>query len=416
MPQANQSNNPWHIPVWLPAGFLLLLTLAVFWPATRCDFINVDDQAYVTENAHVQAGLTLANVKWAFTNPVSANWHPLTMLSHMLDCQLYGLKPWGHHLTSVLWHALNALLVFIWLRQATGAMWRSFMVAALFAVHPLHVESVAWVAERKDVLSAFFGLLTLIAYTKYVTSDKWQEAGKTHTSPRPSPQRGEGEKRVPVSSPVTRHPSLCYALALVCYALGLMSKPMLVTRPFVLLLLDYWPLNRMRSAECGMRSLKWLLLEKIPFLVLAAADGVVTFLIQGQNGVVKTVADYPPGARIGNLLISYCRYLGKIFWPSDLAVYYPHPGYWPLAEVLLAGGFLLGVTAGFVMLRRRQPFLLMGWLWFLGTLVPVIGLVQVGRQSMADRYTYLPSLGVYHSRRSGEFMKRPDAGGIMKWF
>ncbi len=387
-----------RVPSSLFAGFLLLLTLAVFWPATHCDFINVDDQAYVTENAHVQAGLTPANVKWAFTHPVSANWHPLTMLSHMLDCQLFGLKPWGHHLTSVLLHAFNAVLVFVWLQQMTGARWRSLLVAAIFAVHPLRVESVAWVAERKDVLCAFFGLLTLIAYTRYVQNvadGRWQMTNRTHTSPRPSPQRGEGEKRVPVSSPVTRHPSLFYALALVCFALGLMSKPMLVTLPFVLLLLDYWPLNRMRSAECGMRSLKWLLLEKIPFFALAAADGVVTFLIQGQNGVVKTAADYPPGARIGNLLISYCRYLGKIFWPTDLAVYYPHPGYWPLAEVLLAGGFLLGVTAGFVMLRRRHPFLLMGWLWFVGTLVPVIGLVQVGRQSMADRYTYLPSLGVF---------------------
>jgi Flp pilus assembly protein TadD len=366
MPPTLQSNGPHRIPVWLPAGLLLLLTLAVFWPATRCDFINVDDQAYVTANPHVQAGLTLASVKWAFLNPVSANWHPLTMLSHMLDCQLYGLKPWGHHLTSVLLHALNAMLVFVWLQQLTGARWRSLLVAALFAVHPLRVESVAWVAERKDVLCAFFGLLTLICYSRYAGQFKIQNSKF----------------------------KIFYSVALFFFALGLMSKPMLVTLPFVLLLVDYWPLGRIQNSKFKIQNCKWLVLEKIPFFALAVVMSVVTFMIQGKNGVVKTVEDYPPGARIGNLLISYCRYLGKIFWPSDLAVYYPHPGYWPLAQVLLAGGLLAGLTVFCVMRRRHQPYLLMGWLWFLGTLVPVIGLVQVGRQSMADRYSYLPSLGV----------------------
>jgi Flp pilus assembly protein TadD len=363
----SSTRQPDHrISVWLSAGFLFLLTLAVFWPATRCGFVNFDDQAYVTANAHVQTGLTLANAKWAFLHPVSANWHPLTMLSHMLDCQLFGLKPWGHHLTSVLWHALNAVLVFLWLRLATGSTWRSLVVAALFAVHPLRVESVAWVAERKDVLSAFFGLLTLIAYTRYARQFAIRNSQF----------------------------AICYALALVCYAFSLMCKPMLVTLPFVLLLLDYWPLARIRNPQSAIRNLTVLLLEKIPFLALAAVMGVVTLLIQGQNGVVKTMDDYPPGARIGNLCISYCRYLEKLFWPADLAVYYPHPGYWPLSAVLLAGVLLLGITVLFVMLRQRHPFLLVGWLWFVGMLVPVIGLVQVGRQSMADRYTYLPSLGM----------------------
>ncbi len=378
MPQTIQSHEPRRIPTWLPVGWLLLLTLAVFWPATRCGFINVDDQAYVTANPHVQAGLSLANLKWAFAHPVSANWHPLTMLSHMLDCQLYGLRPWGHHLTSVLLHALNASLVFMWLRRMTGALWRSVMVAALFAVHPLRVESVVWVAERKDVLSAFFGLLTLICYTRYV-----QQSDIRALPPAQTPPSGF---HLPSS--------ILYLLSLAFFALGLMSKPMLVTWPFVLLLLDWWPLKRISNFQFPISDLKPLLWEKIPFLALAAADCVLTLMFQGQSGVVKTVADYPPGARIGNLLVSYCRYLGKIFWPADLAVYYPHPGYWPLAQVLLVGGLLAGFTVFCVLMRRRQPFWIMGWLWFLGTLIPVIGVVQVGRQSMADRYSYLPSLGV----------------------
>jgi tetratricopeptide (TPR) repeat protein len=376
MPPPRQPDD--RIPVLVLAGLLFLLTLAVFWPATRCGFLNFDDQAYVTENIHVQTGLTLANVKWAFSHPVSANWHPVTMLSHTLDCQLFGLKPWGHHLVNVLWHAVNAVLVFLWLRQLTGAMWRSLAVATLFAVHPLRVESVAWVAERKDVLSAFFGLLTLICYTRYV---KKSEGGS---------QNSEADALVSFSF-------LCYLFywfALIFYALGLMCKPMLVSLPFVLLLVDYWPLQRIQKLEFGIRNLKWLLVEKIPFFILAAVMSFVTMLMQSRSGVVKTAAVYPPGARFENLLVAYGRYLEKTFWPGNLAVYYPHPGYWRPGQVLLAGIFLCGISVWMVLKARRYPFLLMGWLWFLVTLIPVIGLVQVGRQSMADRYTYLPSLGI----------------------
>jgi tetratricopeptide (TPR) repeat protein len=327
---------------------------------------------------------------------------------------MFGLKPWGHHLTSVLLHAVNTVLVFLLLRSLTGALWRSLLVAAVFGLHPLHVESVAWVSERKDVLSTFFALLTLWAYARYaqcVTSGKWQVT------------RTETAATVPDSSRVLRHPSLFYWLALVFFALGLMSKPMLVTWPFVMLLLDYWPLGRVAGdgwrvaggkngkpstlnpvkgrgrvakfyAALRGSTLNQLLFEKLPFFGLAAVTCIVTFVVQNHSGAMKMVQNLPLGARSGNALISYCRYLGKLFWPADLAIFYPHPGYWPLEQVLLAGGLILGFSALLFVKRRRFPFLLMGWLWFCGTLVPVIGLVQVGEQAMADRYTYIPSLGL----------------------
>ncbi len=359
------STLPPRFPAWLLAALLALATIALYWPATRHDFINYDDPAYVTANVHVQNGLTLENLKWAFSNPVSDNWHPVTMLSHMLDCQLFGLKPWGHHLTSLLLHAFNTALVFLLLRTMTGAVWRSLLVAALFGAHPLHVESVAWVAERKDVLSTFFWMLTLWAYAKYVEA---------------TPDRNSGSK-------------VWYCAALAMFVLGLMSKAMLVTMPCVMLLLDYWPLQRFKVQGSWFR-VHSLVVEKIPFFALAAAASLVTYAVQQQQGAVVTVENLPPGARVGNALVSYCRYLEKLFWPTDLAVYYPYPGYWPLAEVLLAGLFLCGLSALLFVQRRRYPFLLVGWLWFVGTLVPVIGLVQVGEQAMADRYTYIPSVGV----------------------
>ena len=374
---------------WLLALLLALMTIATYWPATHHDFVNYDDNIYVTSNVHVQNGLTVESIKWAFLNPVSANWHPVTMLSHMLDCQLFGLEPWGHHLTSLLLHALNTVLVFLLLRSMTGALWRSVLVAALFGVHPLHVESVAWVAERKDVLSAFFGLLALWTYARYVQK---------------SEARGQKSDLRPLSSVLRPLASGFYWLSLFFFTLGLMSKAMLVTLPFVMLLLDYWPLERFaiydlrftnfRSFLSHVTSHTSLFLEKIPFFALAAAASVVTFVVQKQGGTVITVENLPLGARAANALISCCRYLGKMFWPADLAVYYPHPGYWPQAEVLLAGVFLCGTSALIFFGRRRYPFLLVGWLWFIGALVPVIGLVQVGGQSMADRYTYIPSLGV----------------------
>jgi tetratricopeptide (TPR) repeat protein len=370
-----------RFPAWLPALLLALATVVLYWPATRHDFINYDDDLYVTANVHVPNGLTLENLKWAFSHPVAGNWHPLTVLSHMLDCQLFGLKPWGHHLTSLLIHALNTGLVFLLLRTLTGAVWRSLLVAALFGWHPMRVESVAWVAERKDVLSGFFGLLSLLFYARYAQT---VEAGS---------QRSEVNLR-----------SSTYWLALLFFALGLMSKPMLVTWPFVMLLLDYWPLKRVAGCKLKVTgpqapnlqpptSSLPLLVEKIPFFVLAASASLVTYVAQQQGGTVATVEILAPGERMGNAVISYCRYLGKMFWPTNLAVYYPHPGYWPPVEVLLAGVFLAGLSVLLFMWRRRYPFLLVGWLWFIGTLVPVIGLVQVGSQAMADRYTYLPSVG-----------------------
>jgi tetratricopeptide (TPR) repeat protein len=371
--------------VWLMAGLLVLVTMALYWPATSHDFVDFDDNMYVLDNTHVTSGLTLANAGWAFRSGYAANWHPVTWLSHMLDCQMFGLKFWGHHLTNVLLHALNAVLVFALLQQMTGATWRSLLVAASFAVHPLRVESVAWVAERKDVLSGFFGLLALWAYVCYVES-RTQKAGR----------RNRKLTIHPHVSRFTFHAARLYALSLFFFALGLMSKPMLVTWPFVMLLLDYWPLRRFElpTINSPLSTILRLVTEKIPFFVLAVAASVVTFMVQKHAGAVEAVENLPLGARSGNALISYCRYLGKLFWPTDLAVYYPHPGQWPPGKVLLAGGLVLGLSVLLFVMRRRAPFLLMGWLWFVGTLVPAIGLVQVGSHAMADRYTYIPSLGV----------------------
>ena len=296
----------------------------------------------------------------------------------MLACQLFGLNAWGHHLINVLLHAANTALVFLVFQRMTGATWRSLILAALFGWHPLRVESVAWVTERKDVLSSFCGLLTLFFYARYVQ--------KSEVGSRKS------ETNLPIASSFLR--SAFYWLALLFFALGLMSKAMLVTWPFVMLLLDYWPLQRVTGGNWQVAGFSRLVREKIPFFALAAAASVVTFVVQKHGGAVMTVENFPLGARVGNALISYCRYLGKMFWPTDLAVFYPHPGYWPLDRVLLAGGLLCGISALLFVKRGRYPFLLMGWLWFVGTLVPVIQLVQSGEQAMADRFTYVPSLGV----------------------
>ena len=352
-----------RFPVWLIAALLVLVTIALYWPATRYDFSSLDDPEYVTENPHVQGGLNWAGVKWAFCNTEqAAYWAPLMWLSHLLACQLFGLNAWGHHLINVLLHATNTALVFLVFRRMTGAAWRSLILAALFGLHPLRVESVAWVTERKDVLSTLFWMLTLWAYVKYV------EAAEVRNSKS----------------------SLWYGAALAMFVLGLMSKAaMLVTVPCVLLLLDYWPLERFKSGSAWQ-----LVTEKIPFFALAAVASVVTFMVQKHGGAVAAVENLPLGARSGNALISYCRYLGKLFWPTDLAVFYPHPGYWPLEQVLLAGVLIVGISVLLFVKQRRYPFLLMGWLWFCGTLVPVIGLMQAGEQAMADRFTYVPSLGV----------------------
>ena len=371
---------------------LALVTLALYWPATRGDFINFDDDLYVTGNVHVQNGLTWAGIKWACWNSVAGNWHPLTMWSHMLVCQVSGLDPWGHHLANVLLHCLNAGLLFLLLQRMTGATWRSLLAAALFAVHPLRVESVAWVSERKDVLSACFGLLALIAYARYAEAIRPKaELGL------PKPEgRGSRSEAGGSSSLSLRPAAAYYLLSLFCLGLGLMSKPTLVTWPFVMLLLDYWPLGRLdRSAlHAPCSSLLRLVGEKIPFFVLAALMSIVTFLVQQSVGAVAEAESLPLGARVGNALISYGRYLRKLLWPTDLAVFYPHPEHWPLGLVMLAAGSILGISALLWVQRRQYPFMLVGWFWFLGTLFPMVGLVQVGGLSMADRYTYIPLIGV----------------------
>jgi len=367
---ANNSFQPRGFLRWKTALISLLLfglVFFVFLPATRNGFVNYDDTLYVTENPHVQSGPTWANLKWALTSSHALNWHPLTWLSHMTDCQLYGLNPAGHHLTSVLLHVLNTLLLFLVLQRMTGATGRSLAVAALFGLHPLRVESVAWIAERKDVLSGLFFMLTLLAYTHYVQQAK-------------------------VQGPKSK---LFYVLTLVAFAFGLMSKPMLVTVPFFLLLLDWWPLRRFTIHDLRFTHssvIAPLVREKAPFLLLAAASSVVTFRVQQSGGAVFEVL--PLSARMEHALVSYCRYLGKLLWPTDLAVYYPHVSHWPVAIVLACGAALAIVTTIAILLSRRHPYFPFGWFWFLGMLVPVIGLVQAGSQSMADRYTYLPMIGI----------------------
>jgi tetratricopeptide (TPR) repeat protein len=371
---------------------LTLVTLAVYWLAALNGFVNYDDPDYVTSNAHVRGGLKWQNFLWAFSSGHASNWHPLTWLSHMLDWQCFGGKASGHHLTSVVFHLANTLLLFLVLRQMTGAQWRSAFIAALFALHPLHVESVAWISERKDVLSTFFLFLTLGAYSRYV------QAKAIERLPTPSPHGWE-----------VQSPTLYYLTALLFFALGLMSKPMLVTVPFLMLLLDYWPLDRFKNLatiDAGKsRSLNSktpvspyaalykLVIEKVPFFVLSLASSVVTFLVQQKGGAVS--ASLSLGQRTANSFVSCARYLGKMFWPLDLSVLYPHPGDWLVWQVASAAALVLGISVGVVLLGRRRPYLPVGWFWFLGSLVPVIGLVQVGIQSMADRYTYVPIIGMW---------------------
>ena len=351
---------------WVAAivcGLLLLAVAVVFGQTVRHDFVNFDDNRYVYDNPQVTDGLTIHGIAWAFTQSHRCNWHPLTWMSHMLDCQLFGLWPGGHHLTNVLLHAAAAILLFLVLRQMTGRRWPSAFVAVLFAIHPVHVESVAWVAERKDVLSGLFLMLTLGAYCAYV--------------------------RRPFSL-------LRYLAVVLLFALGLMAKPMLVTLPVVLLLLDFWPLRRFRSGIDGdvkPSSVRTLLIEKIPLAALAVGSCAVTLLVQGEAIAVGQRVSIP--SRLANALVSYVAYLGQFFWPRGLAVFYPHPGD-SLSAWAMGGAFvlLLGISAAAVLWSRRCPFLLVGWLWYLVMLLPVIGLVQVGEQAMADRYTYLTQIGL----------------------
>ena len=350
--------------VVLAGLFLAALTVVTFYQVKDHDFVNFDDNLYVTGNNRVQAGLTWENIRWAFTTTDANNWHPLTWLSHMLDCQLSGLNPMGPHMNNLLLHLGNAILLFLLLNHMTGALWRPFFVAALFALHPLHVESVAWVAERKDVLSTFLGLLSIWAYVRYVKKSS----------------KG------------------AYGLSLFFYGLCLMSKPMLVTLPLLLLLLDYWPLTRFRfqwpSRNIRKSPLFFAVLEKIPFFAFSSVSSIITLWAQMDGGAV--VNALPVKARIANSLISYLHYLGKMIWPQDLAVFYPYPGIGIRSWApLLAGFALFIITAAVIGLGRRHAYLVTGWLWYLLTLLPVIGLVQVGAQAMADRYTYVPFIGPF---------------------
>ena len=348
------SNKDWAVYIYLALTFT---TLAVFWQVSNFDFVNYDDPDYVSQNEHVKAGLTRDGLIWAFTTGHASNWHPLTWLSHMLDCQLFGTNPGRHHLTSLLLHVVNALLLFSILRQMTGALWQSAFVAAAFALHPLHVESVAWISERKDVLSTLFWMLTMTAYLRYV-------------------------RRLSVG---------WYLLALLIFAFGLMAKPMLVTLPFVLLLLDYWPLGRFQR-----QIFYRLVLEKVPFLVLSAASSVVTFVVQRSYGAVARSDLLPLNTRMANAFISYLAYIGKTIWPSNLAVFYPHQGdKLAMWEGIVAGLLLVGISIFVIKLARTRRYLLVGWFWYIGTLVPVIGLVQVGEQAMSDHYTYVPMTGIF---------------------
>jgi protein O-mannosyl-transferase len=373
----------------LICALLAILTFAAFWPVLRNGFVNYDDPEYVTENPHVQTGLNADNLRWALTSQHGGNWHPLTTSSHMLDVQLFGLKARWHHAVNLVFHTANAALLFLLLEGLTGRTWRSACVAALFAVHPLHVESVAWVAERKDVLSGFFGLLMLIAYVKYVRSV--ERAGEAKSEIR-NPKL-ETNSKFEIQRSV-----IFYGLALLLFTLGLLSKAMLVTLPCVMLLLDYWPLQRaLREENRKDGGLRWgrLVVEKLPFFALSVGSSLMTFWAQKGTGALSSLEALPLEFRISNALVSYVRYLAKAIWPTNLAVFYPPPEAWPIEVVAVAALVLLAITVLSIRSARKSPELPVGWFWFLGTLVPVIGLVQVGRQAMADRYSYIPLIGIF---------------------
>jgi len=340
---------------------LAAATFVAFEGGRSNDFVHFDDDKYITSNEYVQKGLSLESIKWAFTTCYQGNWHPLTWVSHLIDVSVFGMKPAGHHLVSVGFHIASVILLFLILKKMTGAVWPSAFVAAVFGLHPLGAESVAWAAERKNVLSNFFAFLTIWAYLWYAQKPGWQR----------------------------------YTLIAIFFTAGLLSKSMLVTLPFLLILLDYWPMGRFGGLKGG----RWFwraIVDKLPLLAISAAFCVVTYLVQAKAGAVTDMVALPIGLRVSNALISYVRYIGKVFCPTSLAVLYPLDtnGY-PLWKVILCLVLLLALTTVVIIERRRHKFLLTGWFWYLGTLVPVIGLVQVGVQAMADRYMYLPGIGIY---------------------
>lgn len=377
-------------PRLIVSAVLAAAVLAVYAPVAHYDFIALDDAQYVRDNEHVNHGFSWPDVKWAFESVVAGNWHPVTMLSHMADCQIYGVSPGGQHFTNLLLHTVNTVLLFWLLLIMTGRrksgeqrvmggpnqkvresnlqarapdsnLWPCALVAALFGLHPLHVESVAWIAERKDVLSGFFALLTLWNYVKY----------------------GEKAGAQTWKSPVN------YALALLMFALGLMSKSMLVTLPFVMLLLDYWPLARLKTS-----TFRLLLLEKVPFFALTIAFCAITYLVQKNAGAVVALKYFPLPARLANAMVSYAHYLEKTFWPASLAMLYPYH-HWTAGQIAGSTALFVGISIAAVWVAPRKPYIFVGWFWFAGMLVPVIGLVQVGLQAMADHYTYLPVIGIF---------------------
>ena len=342
-----------YYPLLISICFVAAI-IAVYWPVYNYNFVKYDDDTYVTNNTNIQSGLNWKSICWAFTTGYASNWHPVTWLSHILDYQLFGSWAGGHHLTNILFHILNTIVLFYVLMRMTGAIWPSAFVAAVFALHPLHVESVAWVAERKDLLSTFFWLLTMWAYILYVKKLKFK----------------------------------WYLTAFLMFVLGLMSKPMLVTIPFVLLLLDYWPLGRKFSYK--------LVVEKTPFFICSIASCTVTYLIQKSGAAITNIKTFGVQARISNIILSYATYIGKMIWPGRLAVLYLYPvDGLSLIKVGISGLVLLLISIYFIYAARHHRFLTTGWLWYLGTLVPVIGLVQVGAQAMADRYTYITLTGLF---------------------
>ncbi|HOX56838.1 MAG TPA: tetratricopeptide repeat protein [Verrucomicrobiota bacterium] len=375
---------------WRIMALLAAATVAVFWQVSRHEFVNFDDPAYVTYNSVVQQGLTWSGVKWAFgqLRGEATYWHPVTWLSHMLDCQFFGMKPAGHHLSSLFLHTLNTVLLFLVLRRMTGRRAPSAVVAALFALHPLQVDSVAWVAERKNVLSTLFFLLTVWAYARY-TEGRRMTAESRSQAPGASlmdPARGTRA----ASTILHPSPASFYLLSLLFFALGLMSKPALVPLPFLLLLLDYWPLQRFQLS-----TLQRLAVEKVPFLVLSAASSWVTIRGHASLGALASADELPLPFRLANAAVACALYVRKLVWPLDLSVFYLHPGRWPTWAVVGSGLLLLGVTALVVWQARQRPYLIVGWLWFLGMLTPVIGLVQAHVQAMADRFAYLPVIGMF---------------------
>jgi tetratricopeptide (TPR) repeat protein len=356
----------------LIAPLLALVTLAVYLPVLRDSFVNYDDDDYITDNPIVQAGWTWAGVKWAFTTNCANNWHPLTWLSHMTDCQLFKLDPAGHHFVNLLLHSANSALLFLFLLRLTGKPGPAVFAVALFAWHPLHVESVAWAAERKDVLSTFFALLALLSYARFARS-------------KAKDQESKG--------------TLDYWAAFGFFALGLLAKPMIVTLPFIFLLLDFWPLKRFQVSGFRFQVFSRLVVEKVPYFLLTAASCVATYIAQANEyhgkSAVASLQAFSLAHRLGNGLLAIAGYLGHFFWPADLCVYYPLPRIFDIPQVAAAVLLVAAITIAAWRWRVTRPYFLFGWLWFLGTLIPVIGIVQVGSQGMADRYTYIPSIGFF---------------------